>query len=124
MALLQPAPEVFDIFDDVLLLCDGSIPAARALGQPARYPTWQHLAYSDTAQSVSSLPALLHTPSKIMRTSDAAATPWALNRGGAFASTPGAPHLSQCTGRAALVCACACFTCQPRLHTVHGADSW
>ena len=23
MALLQPAPEVFDIFDDVLLLCDG-----------------------------------------------------------------------------------------------------
>ena len=26
MALLQPAPEVFDVFDDVLLLCDGKSP--------------------------------------------------------------------------------------------------
>ena len=26
MALLQPAPEVFDIFDNVLLLCDGAPP--------------------------------------------------------------------------------------------------
>lgn len=25
MSLLQPAPEVYDVFDDVLLLCEGEL---------------------------------------------------------------------------------------------------
>lgn len=25
MALLQPAPEVFDLFDDIMLLCEGHV---------------------------------------------------------------------------------------------------
>ena len=34
VALLQPAPEVFDLFDDVMLLSEGVLPTGQPNGPP------------------------------------------------------------------------------------------